>query len=93
MLNFLVAPNSFPIASLEVGHHLYWQIGNLKVHGQVFLVSWFVIGLLVIASLLATRNVQRVPRGIQNLMEYALEYVRELSRNQLGEKDYRPWVP
>lgn len=93
MLNFLVAPNSFPIASLEVGHHLYWQIGNLKVHGQVFLVSWFVIGLLVIASILATRNVQRVPRGIQNLMEYVLEYIRELSRNQLGEKDYRPWVP
>ncbi len=93
MLNFLVAPNSLPIASLEVGHHLYWQIGNLKVHGQVFLVSWFVIGLLVIASILASRNAQRVPRGIQNLMEYALEYIRELSRNQLGEKDYRPWVP
>ena len=93
MLNFLVAPNSLPIASLEVGHHLYWQIGNLKVHGQVFLVSWFVIGLLVVASILATRNVQRVPRGIQNFMEYVLEYIRELSRNQLGEKDYRPWVP
>ena len=93
MLNFLVAPNSFPLASLEVGHHLYWQIGSLKVHGQVFLVSWFVIGLLVVASILATRNVQRVPRGIQNFMEYVLEYIRELSRNQLGEKDYRPWVP
>lgn len=93
MLNFIVAPNSVHLASLEVGHHLYWQIGNLKVHGQVFLVSWFVIGLLVIASILASRNAQRVPRGIQNLMEYALEYVRELSRNQLGEKDYRPWVP
>ncbi|MGG6268550.1 F0F1 ATP synthase subunit A [Leptolyngbya sp. AN03gr2] len=93
MLNFLDAPNVLPIANLEVGHHLYWQIGNLKIHGQVFIVSWIVIGLLVGASVLATRNPQRIPKGVQNLMEYALEYVRELTKNQLGEKEYRPWVP
>lgn len=92
MLSFLATP-TLPLASLEVGHHFYWQIGNLKLHGQVFLVSWFVIGLLVIASLLATRNIQRIPSGMQNLMEYALDFVRELARNQLGEKDFRPWVP
>ncbi|MBD1846479.1 F0F1 ATP synthase subunit A [Cyanobacteria bacterium FACHB-63] len=93
MLNFLDSKIVFPIANLEVGHHLYWEIGNLKIHGQVFIVSWIVIGLLVGASVLATRNPQRIPRGIQNLMEYALEYVRELTKNQLGEKEYRPWVP
>ncbi|BAY25026.1 ATP synthase F0 subunit A [Calothrix sp. NIES-2100] len=93
MLSVLNAFNSFPLASLEVGHHFYWQLGNLKIHGQVFLTSWFVIGLLVIASLAATRNAQRIPRGIQNLMEYALEFIRDLAKNQLGEKEYRPWVP
>ncbi|MER3477727.1 MAG: F0F1 ATP synthase subunit A [Leptolyngbya sp. ERB_1_2] len=93
MLNFLDAPNVLPIANLEVGHHLYWQIGNLKIYGQVFIVSWIVIGLLVGASVLATRNPQRIPKGVQNLMEYALEFVRELTKNQLGEKEYRPWVP
>ncbi|MDX2231193.1 MAG: F0F1 ATP synthase subunit A [Leptolyngbyaceae cyanobacterium bins.349] len=92
MLSFLANP-TLPLATLEVGHHFYWQIGNLKLHGQVFLVSWFVIGLLVIASILATRNIQRIPSGMQNLMEYALDFVRELARNQLGEKDFRPWVP
>ncbi len=93
MLSFLPALNVFPLASLEVGHHLYWQIGNLRIHGQVFLVSWVVIGLLLIASIAATRNVQRIPKGIQNLMEYALEFVRGIARDQLGEKEYRPWVP
>ncbi len=92
MLSFLTN-SSFVLANLEVGEHFYWQIGGLKVHGQVFLVSWFVIAILVIASLLATRNIQRIPSGIQNLMEYALDFVRELAKNQLGEKDYRPWVP
>ncbi len=93
MLSFLDTVPIFPLANLEVGHHLYWQIGNLKVHGQVFITSWVVIGILLIASLAATRNIQRIPSGVQNLMEYALEFVRELARNQLGEKEYRPWVP
>jgi F-type H+-transporting ATPase subunit a len=93
MLSVLNAFNAFPLAELEVGHHFLWQLGSLKIHGQVFLTSWFVIGILVIASLAATRNVQKIPSGIQNLMEYALEFIRDLAKNQLGEKEYRPWVP
>ncbi|MFM7425438.1 MAG: F0F1 ATP synthase subunit A [Elainella sp.] len=85
--------NTFPLASLEVGHHFVWQLGGLKLHGEVFLTSWFVIGVLLIASVLATRNIQRLPQGLQNLMEYVLEFVRDIARNQLGEKDYRPWLP
>jgi F-type H+-transporting ATPase subunit a len=93
MVSFLANPTLLPLANLEVGQHFYWHLGNLKVHGQVFIVSWIVIALLVIASLAATRNIQRIPQGIQNLMEYALEFVRDLAKNQLGEKEYRPWVP
>ncbi len=85
--------NTFNLAVLEVGKHFYWHLGNFKVHGQVFLTSWIVIGLLVIASLLATRNIQRIPSGIQNFMEYALEFVRDIAKSQLGEKEYRAWVP
>ncbi len=85
--------DSLPLAKLEVGHHFYWHIGNKTVHGQVFINTWIVIGLLLIASIAATRNIQRIPSGIQNLMEYALEYVRDLTKAQIGEKEYRPWVP
>ncbi|MGP1385848.1 MAG: F0F1 ATP synthase subunit A [Thainema sp.] len=87
------ALGSFPLAELEVGQHYYWHIGNLKVHGQVFLTSWFVIAVLVVATVLATRNVQRIPSGLQNFMEYGLEFIRDLAKNQIGEKEYRPWVP
>jgi F-type H+-transporting ATPase subunit a len=93
MLSFLDTSRTFPLAALEVGHHFYWQLGNLKLHGEVFLTSWVVIGLLVVASIAATRNIQKVPQGIQNLMEYALEFIRGIARDQLGEKEYRPWVP
>lgn len=93
ILNSLSVLNSFPLAELEVGEHFYWEIGDYTIHGQVFLMSWFVIGLLVFASLAATRNIQRIPSGFQNFMEYALEFIRDLARDQLGEKEYRPWVP
>ncbi|MGB2926706.1 MAG: F0F1 ATP synthase subunit A [Limnothrix sp.] len=93
MLNSLNTFSLFPLAELEVGKHFYWELGGLKVHGQVLLTSWFVIAVLVIASLIATRNIQRIPSGFQNFMEYTLEFLRDLVKNQLGEKEYRPWVP
>ncbi len=83
----------YSLAALEVGKHFYWHIGNLAIHGQVIIVSWVVIGVLLVASLVATRNLQRVPSGFQNLMEYALEFVQGIAKDQIGVKHYREWVP
>jgi len=93
ILGALTFLNIYTLAELEVGEHFLWKIGNFSIHGQVFLNSWIVIGLLVIASLAATRNIQKIPSGIQNFMEYVLEFIRDLVRNQIGEKEYREWVP
>ncbi len=93
ILGALTFLNIYTLAELEVGEHFLWKIGNFSVHGQVFLNSWIVIALLVIASLAATRNMQKIPSGIQNFMEYVLEFIRDLVRNQIGEKEYRDWVP
>ncbi|GAB4288225.1 MAG: F0F1 ATP synthase subunit A [Oscillatoriaceae cyanobacterium] len=93
MIEVINAFNCLPLAELEVGKHFYWQVGNLNIHGQVILTSWFVIALLVVASIVATRNIQKVPSGMQNFMEYALEFIRDLAKGQIGEKEYRPWVP
>jgi len=93
MINYLSDPTLVPLAALEVGKHWYWEIGNLKVHGQVLFVSWFVIGVIVTASVAASRQVQLVPSGMQNFMEFVLEFLRDLAKGQLGEKEYRPWLP
>ena len=81
------------LAELEVGQHWYWHVGGLKVHGQVFLTTWFVAAVLILVSVLATSKVERIPSGLQNLMEFALEFIRDLAKDQIGEKEYRPWVP
>ncbi len=93
ILGALTFLNIYTLAELEVGEHFLWKIGNFSIHGQVFLNSWIVIALLVVASLAATRNIQKIPSGIQNFMEYVLEFIRDLVRNQIGEKEYRDWVP
>jgi F-type H+-transporting ATPase subunit a len=33
------------IAEVSVGKH--WQLGEYQVHGQVLMVSWFVLGVLL----------------------------------------------
>ena len=84
---------SLLLSGIEVGVHYYWDIAGISVHGQVFMVIWFVIFLLLGASFLGTSKLQRIPEGWQNFMELVLEFTTEIARNQLGESFYRPWVP
>ena len=80
-------------SAIEVGKHLYWSVGNYKVHGEVFIVSWLVILALLTISSVGTRKLTRVPTGIQNFMEFILEFLQDIAKTQIGDPDYRPWVP
>jgi F-type H+-transporting ATPase subunit a len=81
------------VSGVEIGTHFYWEIANFSLHGQVFIVSWFVILLLVVFSLLGSKDTQRIPEGWQNFMESVVEFTEDIAKNQLGESFYRPWVP
>nr|YP_004021270.1 ATP synthase CF0 subunit IV [Isoetes flaccida]YP_009498632.1 ATP synthase CF0 subunit IV [Isoetes butleri]YP_009498716.1 ATP synthase CF0 subunit IV [Isoetes melanospora]YP_009498884.1 ATP synthase CF0 subunit IV [Isoetes valida]YP_009499328.1 ATP synthase CF0 subunit IV [Isoetes engelmannii]YP_009528754.1 ATP synthase CF0 subunit IV [Isoetes mattaponica]YP_009536130.1 ATP synthase CF0 subunit IV [Isoetes graniticola]YP_009555543.1 ATP synthase CF0 subunit IV [Isoetes malinverniana]YP_00 len=85
--------NLYEISGVEVGQHFYWQIGSFQVHGQVLITSWVVITILLSLAILATGDLQTVPPDGQNLVEYVLEFIRDLARTQIGEEEYRPWVP
>jgi F-type H+-transporting ATPase subunit a len=43
--------------------------------------------------IVTTRNLETVPTGGQNFIEYILEFIRDLTRTQMGEEEYLPWVP
>jgi F-type H+-transporting ATPase subunit a len=83
----------YNLAEVEVGQHWYWNLGPFEVHGQVLLTSWFVITLLAIFAIVSTRTLQDIPQGSQNLVEYVLEFIRDLAKTQIGEEDYKSWVP
>lgn len=83
----------YDTAAVEVGQHYYWQLGGLQVHAQVLITSWVVIGFILTGCVVASRNLQQVPEAGQNLLEYVLEFVRDLAKTQIGEHEYRKWVP
>lgn len=82
----------YNVSGVEVGQHLYWEIAGLEVHAQVLITSWIVIAILLGFAFLGTRNLETVPTGGQNFVEYVLEFIRDLTRTQIGEEEYRPWV-
>jgi F-type H+-transporting ATPase subunit a len=85
--------NSILLAGgVEIGTHYYWDIFGFPVHGQVFIVSWFVIGLLLLTSFLGANNPTRIPESWQNFMELTVEFTKDIAKNQLGES-YRTWFP
>ncbi|MYF35944.1 MAG: hypothetical protein F4226_03890, partial [Synechococcus sp. SB0678_bin_12] len=70
---------------LEIGQHFYWHLGQLDLHGQIFLSSWILIGALLSIVVAGTRRMERKPGGLQNLLEFLWDYIRNLSREQIGE--------
>ena len=89
----VLTPLNLPFAELEVGQHLYWQIGNINLHGQVFLSSWVVIGALLALIVIGTRKMERDPSGVQNFLEFLWDYLRDRAREQNGVKACRDWLP
>nr|QXG18018.1 ATP synthase CF0 A subunit [Ephedra przewalskii] len=81
------------ISGVEVGQHLYWQIGGFQAHGQVLITSWFVIAILLGFAIITIRDLQTIPTGKQNFAEYILEFLRDLTRTQIGEEHYVSWLP
>nr|YP_009399100.1 ATP synthase CF0 subunit IV [Taenioma perpusillum]ARW68497.1 ATP synthase CF0 subunit IV [Taenioma perpusillum] len=88
-----VLPSFIKLTSVEVGKHLYWKIGSYNLHGQVFIVSWLVIFVLLLVSFIGTRKLARIPSNLQNFMEFILEFLQDIAKNQIGEHEYRSWVP
>jgi F-type H+-transporting ATPase subunit a len=83
----------YSLSEVEVGKHLYWEVAGFQLHGQVFIVSWLVLSALLIFVLVGTSNLKQTPQGLQNFMEYAYEFLQDIAKNQIGEQEYRPWVP
>jgi len=86
-------PSLILSSGVSVGVHYYWDIAGISVHGQVFIVIWFVILLLILISLLITSKLERIPNNIQNFSETVISFIADIAKNQIGESLYLPWIP
>ena len=57
-------------SGVEVGVHYYWDIGGISLHGQVFIVIWFICFFLLGLSFVGTAKLEKIPGGSQNFVEF-----------------------
>jgi F-type H+-transporting ATPase subunit a len=77
----------------EVGQHFYWSILGFQVHGQVLINSWIVILIIATLSISTTRQLSLVPESGQSFIEFVTDFIRDIAKTQIGEKEYLKWVP
>lgn len=58
-----------------------------------YITSWVVVIFIAVVAFLATRNLQLVPRGLQNVVEGALEAFYNLTKGVAGEANARRFFP
>lgn len=56
----------------EIATHTFFHIGPIPVSDTIF-SAWIVMGVLILLSFLATRNLRMVPSGLQNIFETIIE--------------------
>ena len=78
-------------SAIEIGDHLYWNIGTLfpSVHGETMLILWFIITVLL--SVLNVEIVEIGPKKTRN-QEFVFNFSKTIAEGQLGEHEYRPWL-
>jgi len=69
-----------------------FHIGPVPVYGET-VTAWGIILLLAVLSILATRNMQRNPKGVQNFMEYVVESLLNFLTGVMGESRARETLP
>ena len=83
----------FEISEVSVGKHWFWQIGGYEAHGQVLVMSWVVFAIIAVLAFSGNRDLKEIPEGMQNFTELITEFIRDLAKTQIGEHDYKSWVP
>ena len=70
-------------------------IGSLFGHGDTLVIGHLVLvtAIIVLVTLLATKKLTVVPRGMQNVMELYLGGVLSMGKDVVGEKYARKYLP
>lgn len=69
-----------------------FHIGSFPITNTV-IAAWLTVIVLVLLTYFATRRMKLVPRGIQKLIEYAIDSLLSLCNSIAGEKNGRRFLP
>ncbi|MDR1046672.1 MAG: F0F1 ATP synthase subunit A [Treponema sp.] len=74
-------------------HILGMELVSIDINETV-IISWVVMGILIIASLVLTRRLKEIPRGAQAILEMGIEFLDKFSKDHFGHraKIYGPYI-
>ncbi len=81
-----------PTPHITIKPETLWEAGPIDITNTMF-TSWLVVATLIITVFFATRRWELVPRGVQNVVEAAVEAFYNLVVNVAGEKNGRRFFP
>ncbi|OGI22046.1 MAG: ATP synthase F0 subunit A [Candidatus Melainabacteria bacterium RIFOXYA12_FULL_32_12] len=74
------------LAQIEFGEHWISHLGPLEVHMDTLVTTWISMILLILLALVITRNLNRIPDGLQSFAEMVMEFVEGISIDQMGKE-------
>lgn len=78
------------VASGDGAEHL--QLGGITLPSEL-VTMWLLMVVLVVVCYLGTKNMQRIPKGLQNLLEYGVSALENFFADLMGVKRARKYLP
>lgn len=71
--------------AIKVNEHVMGHLFGMEFHLDTLIMSWIVMGILILVSFLATRRMNRErPHGLQNILETIVEFLQNLMGENVG---------
>ena len=74
-------------------HHWVVNIANLSFNMDTLITMWLAMLLLIILSLITTRNISIVPGKLQFVFESIINYFADMTSSNMGEKESKKHLP
>ncbi len=74
-----------------LGPRVAFYIGDIPV-SETVTVTWLIMFLILVFSLVATRNMKKEAKGIQVIAETLVGVINKLTKDTMGERHYK-WAP
>lgn len=86
--------DSFLLANIEVGSHLYVNFSeDLHLHGETLIVSTLVVLVLTSFLFFGTNDLKKTPGNIQNIVEILYDLIKSVAITQMGPSYYSQFLP
>ncbi len=73
----------------EIGSHKLAHFAGLTFNIDTLMMTWLTMGIVIVLAILATRRIELIPRGWQNLLEIAVFTLLEQIEATMGPKGRR----